>query len=186
MAGSDCATRLGSIERWEPWVALSGFALRATPGHFLFKRSLKRKWRAERDSITPSAAAYGCGRGGRREGGWTAYSHPLVTVGRRARTPATNPDAHNRSARATRSHQHQDPSWCGGEVGGAPKGTRTRREAAAHGSGRGADVWRRPRAIRWFRRDAAPLRTTNPRGHCRTAPQRAQVSTAMQVGRARK
>jgi hypothetical protein len=33
-------------------------------------------------SNTPSAAASGRSRGGLREGGWTAYDHPQVTVGR--------------------------------------------------------------------------------------------------------
>jgi len=34
----------------------------ASQRHFFFKLSLKKKWRAERDSTTPPAAVHGCGR----------------------------------------------------------------------------------------------------------------------------
>ena len=111
--------------------------------------------------------------GGRREGGRSAYSHPLATVGRRARSFTSKRNTHVRRARATRTKQKRLHGGRRLKRDGAPRGTRPRREAAASRRCRnGRAAGGRLTTTRRFRRDAAPLQTTNPRGHCQTAPQR--------------
>jgi len=83
----------------------------------------------------------------------TAEMEVWAVVGHR---PLAGDGATPRALRAASSRSRSRVKWsvCV-EGSGGPPGTRPRREAAAHGSGSGADGWRRPKAIRWFRPDAA-------------------------------